>query len=341
MHQVLIWMHSDLHSKYNNPKCNEQIQNISNINMKIIFMGTSAFAVPVLQGLINSQHDVVAVYTKAPSKQSRGMKAHKSLTHNLAEQHGIPVVTPTTLKGHEALDVLNSFEADVIVVAAYGLIIPQQILDSCKYGCINVHPSDLPRWRGAAPIQRSMMSCDENTAICIMQMDAGIDTGPIFMKEVIPLDQDKDIHQLTRKYAEIGTKMLLKTLDDISKCIAIAIPQSLEGITYAHKITTDEEKIDWYNTATVIHAKIRALTPNAYCIHNNMRIKVVEAIVVDVNNPTYVNAVPGTVFEKNLSVLCGGSTAIQITKLQRSGGKILNTKDFLCGYKIVLGDTFL
>ena len=188
---------------------------MSDKNKNIIFMGTAAFAVPILTNLIDSQHNIIAVYTKPPSRTSRGMHLIQSPVHNIAERYNLTVVTPKTFKDPEVLQSCMNLHADLAIIAAYGLIIPQKILDAFQYGCINIHPSDLPRWRGAAPIQRSMMACDEKTAICVMKMDAGIDTGPIFTKKCLTLDYHKNIHQLTSEYAALGATMLLEILDEI------------------------------------------------------------------------------------------------------------------------------
>lgn len=301
--------------------------------MKIVFMGTSAFAMPILSRIIDSKHQVVAVYTKAPSKQSRGMNLSKTPIHALAEQNQIKVLTPKTLRTPSEVDILTNLKADVVVVAAYGLIIPESFLNICKFGFINVHPSDLPRWRGAAPIQRSMMVCDEETAICIMKMDAGVDTGPVFLKKQLKLDKTKTIHQLTEDYAQLGSEMLLQTLKDLEQGTAIATPQSEIGATYASKILSEEEQINWQEAAQTIHGRIMALTPAAFFVDNDLKIKAIESTVIDQTT----TEVPGTVLNKELDIACGSGTTLRITKLQRPGGKVLQAKDFLCGYKMPVG----
>ena len=231
------------------------------------------------------------------------------------------------------MDVFSSIQADIVVVAAYGLIIPDFFLNFCKFGCINIHPSDLPKWRGAAPIQRSIMACDETTAICIMKMDSGIDTGPIFLKKRLNLDKNKTIYQLTEEYAKIGAEMLIQTLADLEMSHATLTEQSKEGVTYASKIIPEEGKINWNENANTVHGKIMALTPNAYFTHNDLKIKAIKSHLVDGKT----TEVPGTVLNKNFEVACNNGSIIRIEQLQKPGGKVLNTKDFLCGYKISVG----
>ncbi len=303
--------------------------------MQIIFMGTSEFAVPILNSLIHSQHSIKSVYTVEPKLHSRGMKLHCSPVYKVAEKHQIPIFTPKTFKNQSEVDKLKEIEADIIVVAAYGLIIPASILNACKFGCINVHPSDLPRWRGAAPIQRSMMACDSETAICIMQLDAGVDTGPIFTKKQLTLDKNKNIHQLTEDYAQIGAEMLLQTLKELEKSVANAFPQTNIGTTYAQKITSEDMVINWNKNATAIHGQIMALTPNAYFINQGLKIKAVESVLIDQET----NEPPGMVLNKQLDIACGDNRVIRLTKLQKPSAKILETRDFLCGYKIPIGST--
>ncbi len=293
-------------------------------------MGTAAFAVPIFNRLITSQHKIVALYTKPPTKQSRGMSLQKSPTHTIADCSNIPVYTPKTFRNQLVIEEMLKIDADVVVVVAYGSIIPESILEEYKFGCINIHPSDLPRWRGAAPIQRSMMAGDDTSAVCIMQMDSGIDTGPIYSKKQFILDKTKNIHQLTVEYAEIGAEMLLDVLDKIENNNLKPEIQNNDGATYASKILPEDEKINFNDTAVSVHGKIMALTPNAYFIHNELKIKAVESILIDKT----VDEDPGSVISKQFEIACGDNKVVQITKLQRPGGKILDTQAFLCGYKI-------
>lgn len=300
--------------------------------MKIVFMGTSAFAVPVLEKLIESKHQIIAVYTKQPSKKSRGMSLQKSPIHIIADYNNITVHTPKTLKDQSEVDKLTEINADIAVIAAYGLIIPENILSLYKFGCINIHPSDLPRWRGAAPIQRAMMAGDHLTSICIMKMDSGIDTGPIYSKKQLILDKTKNIHQLTIEYAEIGAEMLLEVLDMVENNTYELQNQTDTGITYASRILSVDEKIDFSEPAQCVHGKIMALTPNAYFLNQGLHIKAIESVLTDKVSDQNI----GSVISKQLEVVCGDNKVLHITKLQRPGGKILDTKAFLCGYNIPL-----
>lgn len=298
-------------------------------------MGTSAFAVPVLEKLIDSKHKVVAVYTKQPSNQSRGMSLKKSLIHTTADCNNIPVYTPKTFRDQLEVDKFLQIDADIAVVAAYGLIIPESILNGYKFGCINIHPSDLPRWRGAAPIQRSMMAVDNTTAICIMKMDSGIDTGPIYSKKQLTLDKSKNIHQLTVEYAQIGAEMLLDVLEMVENNTYELQSQTDIGATYASKILPMDEKIDFSESSDCVHGKIMALTPNGYFTCQGLNIKAIESVLTD----KISDKIPGSVISKQLEVVCGDGKVVRITKLQRPGGKILDTQAFLCGYKIPIGTT--
>lgn len=306
--------------------------------MKIVFMGTSTFAVPILQRLIDSEHSVICVYTKAPSKQARGMMLCNSPVHDLANQYHIPVMTPKNFRDQTEVDRFISLNADVAIVAAYGLIIPNTILNIYKFGCINIHPSDLPQWRGAAPIQRSMMAGDRKTAICVMKMDEGIDTGPIYSKHNLELNHSKNIHQLTQEYSEIGAELLVEVLKKLSSGKVMLTQQSEDNISYAHKILPKEERIDWFNASNIVHGTIMALTPNAYFLHNGLKIKAIES---NINNTRSLKS-PGTVVsnKQSLEIVCGDNTTINITQLQKPGGKVLNAKAFLCGYQIPV-DTIL
>lgn len=301
--------------------------------MRVVFMGTSAFATPVLERLIESKHTIVAVYTKPPSRQSRGMAYHKSLVHAIAEKNNLPVLSPKSFKDRLEVETFRNLRADVAIVAAYGLIIPKSLLEGCKFGCINIHPSDLPRWRGAAPIQRSMMAGDDNTAICIMKMDEGIDTGPIYAKKLLALDKTKNIHQLTQEYSEIGAQMLLEVLCQIENGSASLIAQTTETASYASRISAEDERINFSEVAACVHGRIMALTPTAYFHHQNLQIRALESILT--NN--YSDALPGTVISGNLDVVCGDGRVVKITKLQRAGGKTLEARAFLCGHKIPVG----
>ncbi len=212
--------------------------------MNIIFMGTPDFAVPALQKLIDStKYNVVAVFSQAPKHKGRGMKLTNSPVHNLAIYNNIAVHTPKTLKNKDSSALIDSIDADIIVVVAYGFIIPKNVLEAKKYGCLNIHPSKLPKYRGAAPLQRTIINGEQESAVCIMQMDSGLDTGDIILQENFKLDPKITFTELHDKCANIGANLLIKTLDGID--MIPRIKQQQEGLSYAHKLSKDEGRVDW------------------------------------------------------------------------------------------------
>lgn len=304
--------------------------------MRIIFMGTPDFAVSALNSLLKSSHEVIAVYSQPPRAKGRGHKIQKSPVHLTAEQNDIEVLTPVSLRDSDTQKQFFDFKADVAVVAAYGLILPQPILSNPKYGCINIHASLLPRWRGAAPIHRCIMSGDLQTGITIMKMDKGLDTGDILDIQKIIIAPQTTTVSLHDELAEIGGPLLLSVLEKIDTIEAVSQPK--DGITYAEKITPKEGKINWSQSAVEIDQLIRALTPKpgAWFLHNEEhRIKVIAAEPVDMQCD---NLAPGSILEtspENHLVIVCGSGALCIKTLQRAGGVPLPTQEFLRGYKIV------
>jgi methionyl-tRNA formyltransferase len=292
--------------------------------MKIIFMGTPDFAVPALRALINSTHEIVAVYTAAPKPAGRGKQLRQTAVHEVAEAEGLEVRIPASLKAEQLP------ECDVAVVVAYGLLLPQHILGAPKHGCLNIHPSALPRWRGAAPIQRTIMAGDDASAVCIMQMDAGLDTGAVLMREDFALSAQITAGELHDKCAEIGAKLTLQTINSINSLKAI--PQVELEVTYAKKITKEDERSDWTKTARQIDCQIRGLNPfpSAYFEHRGEKIKVFGCEVVDASGEA------GLALDGALTIACGQG-AICITELQKAGKRRMNAKDFLAGNKIPTG----
>jgi methionyl-tRNA formyltransferase len=303
--------------------------------MRIIFMGTPDFAVSALNSLLKSSHEVVAVYSQPPRAKGRGHKVQKSPVHLTAEKNGIEVLTPISLRDPDIQKQFFDFKADVAVVAAYGLILPQPILSDPKYGCINIHASLLPRWRGAAPIHRCIMTGDSQTGITIMKMDKGLDTGDILDIQKIIITPQATTVSLHDELAEIGGPLLLSVLERIDTIEAV--PQPKDGITYAEKITPENGRINWKQSAIEIDQLVRSLTPKpgAWFLHNEDRIKVIAAEPVDIQ---YDGPTPGSILENSpenhLSVVCGSGT-LRIKTLQRAGGVPLPTQEFLRGYKIV------
>lgn len=302
--------------------------------MKVIFMGTPYFAVPALEKLIaSSKHEVIAVYTRAPKPAGRGYSETRSAVHSLADQHGIQVYTPKTLRDQHEQQRFFELKADVAIVAAYGLILPKEILNTPKHGCLNIHPSMLPRWRGAAPIQHTVLAGDRETSICIMQMDEGLDTGDIIIQQKLVLPDDIKAYELHDKAAQIGADLVIKALSDIESNNIKRYKQSEEGVTYAHKLTRDHEKIDWSKSAFEIGCQIRTFAPRpaAFFTHNGETIKIIEAEVVP-----NVKGSPGQVMDDDLTIACGVD-AIKPNLLQREGKKMLYREAFLRGFELRAG----
>jgi methionyl-tRNA formyltransferase len=296
--------------------------------MRVIFMGTPAFAVPALQALIDSPHDVVAVYSQPPRPAGRGLKLTPSPIHQLADSHGIPVHTPVTLKTEDAQRAFAAHHADIAVVAAYGLLLPQVVLAAPRLGCINIHPSDLPRWRGAAPIQRTLMAGDTRTACCIIQLEAGLDTGPIHLRESFTIPPEMDAGGLHDTMAAMGAKQVLQVLDNFASGKPhAAVAQSAEGVTYAEKISKADRALDWSHPAATLVNQIRGLSPNpaATLELNGETIKVFRAAVEagDAEQPT------GTMLDDQLLINCGQGTALRLLDLQRPGRNRQTTSQFL------------
>jgi methionyl-tRNA formyltransferase len=292
-------------------------------------MGSPEFAAPSLIKLIENNFSLSAVFT-APAKPSgRGQKIKTSAIYSLAERHNLPIYTPKTLKDASIQELIYNIDADLIIVVAYGFIIPKVILDCKKFGAINIHPSSLPKFRGAAPLQHTILAGDNKTSVCIMKMDEGIDTGPILMQEDLEFVSKityKELHDLT---AQIGADLLIKTLSVLDSITPAA--QSTIGVSYAHKITKNDAKINWTDPAGVIERKIRAFNPNpgAFFEYNGEIFKIFDAIVTNIDS----DEKPGTTITDNLLVVCGNQ-ALQIEKIQRAGKNILAKEDFLRGYKL-------
>ncbi|ABV74624.1 methionyl-tRNA formyltransferase [Rickettsia akari str. Hartford] len=292
-------------------------------------MGTPEFAVPALKKLI-MHHEVKVVFTQQPKAKGRGLDLVKSPIHQLAFEHQIPVYTPSTLRNDDIVNLINKINADIIVVIAYGFILPKAILEDKKYGCLNIHPSDLPRHRGAAPLQRTIIEGDRKSSVCIMRMDTGIDTGDILMKEDFYLERRTTLEELHNKCANLGAALLIRTLANIDNIVPIK--QSSEGVTYANKLTKEEGKINWHESAYKIDCKIRGMNPwpGAYFSYNDKVIKILEAEYLNTNH--HVTA--GTVISDKLEIACG-SGILQVKKLQQESKKALNVEEFLRGTNIL------
>jgi methionyl-tRNA formyltransferase len=301
-------------------------------------MGTPAFALPVLKKLINSpNHQVVNVFTQKPKAKGRGLPEVQSPVHQLALQHKILVYTPSTLKSPEITELISSIEADVIVVVAYGFIVPPAILQAKKYGCLNIHPSDLPKHRGAAPLQRTIICGDKTSAVCIIRMDAGLDTGDIILKQNFDIADRMKLDELHNKCADMGAELLIKALDGINNLPSI--PQINQGVSYARKLTKEEGKINWCETAYQIDCKIRGMNPwpGVYFSYKDKIIKVIEADYMDQSDSfSRQEFLAGTVISNKLEIACG-SGILKIKKLQQEGKKALTDEEFLRGTEIAAG----
>jgi methionyl-tRNA formyltransferase len=292
--------------------------------MRLVFMGTPDFAVPVLDALVAAGHDIAAVYCQPPRPAGRGQEPRPTPVHARALALGLPVRHPTTLRTPEAQAGFAALQADAAVVVAYGLILPQPVLDAPRHGCLNIHASLLPRWRGAAPIHRAIMAGDTQTGICIMQMEAGLDTGPVLMREAIPIGDDDTTGDLHDRLSALGAHLIVQALARLPDLTPV--PQPADGVTYAAKIDKAEARIDWTHPATDIARQIRGLSPfpGAWCMAGGERVKLLRA------RATAGQGTPGTVLEA-FTIACG-TGAVAVTELQREGKRAMPVAQALLGW---------
>ncbi|NTS30861.1 methionyl-tRNA formyltransferase [Phyllobacterium sp. BT25] len=305
--------------------------------MRIVFMGTPDFAVPILTALIGQGHEIVAVYSQPPRPAGRrGLELTPSPVQRNAEQFGIEVRTPTSLKSEEEQQAFRDLNADVAIVVAYGLILPRAILDGTRLGCYNGHASLLPRWRGAAPIQRAIMAGDLETGIMIMKMDEGLDTGPVAMVEKVKITADMTAGELHDQLSAAGADLMVRAMAALERDSLTLTPQAEDGVTYASKITKAETRIDWSEPAIDVHNRIRGLAPfpGTWCemeIGGSLeRIKLLRSVLA-----TGVGDA-GTVLDDSLRIACGEG-AVRLRSLQRAGGKVMDSIEFQRGAKIAQG----
>ena len=298
--------------------------------MKLVFMGTPKFSVPALKALNQSKHQICAVYSQPPRPAGRGKKLNLTEIHKEALDLGLTVHTPRNFKSEKDQKIFRELKADIAVVVAYGLILPNQILSSPKLGCVNIHASLLPRWRGAAPIQRAIMEGDDETGICIMKMDEGLDTGPVLSSRKIQITENDTAKILSEKLSLLGSNLIVEVLDKLSDYKVQS--QSTVGITYASKIHKSEAKIDWSLPAQIIDRKIRALSPfpGAWTEINGERVKLLASKVIDKENE------PGMILDAGFSIACG-QKAVEITEAQRPGKSVQKTDVFLRGFRLQQG----
>jgi methionyl-tRNA formyltransferase len=304
--------------------------------VRIAFMGTPPFAARALEALIAAGHEIAAVYSQPPRPAGRGHRLVKSAVQTLAESHGIEVRTPERLKSPDEHAAFAALNLDLAVVAAYGLILPKAILDAPRLGCLNIHASLLPRWRGAAPIQRAILAGDSETGVTIMRMDVGLDTGPMLLKGTVPIGRWTTSVGLTDELADLGAGLVVEAIARLEKGDLPDIPQPEDGMTYAAKLDRADGTIDWTQSATEIDRRVRALTPwpGTSFELNGERIKLLEA------TPTSANGAPGTIIgtsENGSPIAACGTGALKLTLLQRPGKAAQDGASFLRGFALPPG----
>ena len=303
--------------------------------MRLVFAGTPEFAATALNAIADAGHDVALVLTQPDRPAGRGMALQPSPVKRTALARGLPVSQPPTLKEASAQEGIAAIGADVIVVAAYGLILPQAVLDMPRYGCINIHASLLPRWRGAAPIQRALLAGDGETGVCIMQMEAGLDTGPVLLREALPIGGDDTAGSLHDRLAMLGARLAVAAL---AKLPLAGEAQPAAGVSYAHKLEKSEATIDWSWPATEIDRLIRAFdpSPGAQARLAGQVVKVWKAAAVAASGEA------GTILavDRDCFVVACGEGALAVTELQKAGGRRLPVREFLAGHRLTVGDRF-
>ncbi|MEO1291958.1 MAG: methionyl-tRNA formyltransferase [Pseudomonadota bacterium] len=302
--------------------------------MRLIFMGTPDFSVPVLDALVAAGHEVLAVYSQPPRRAGRGKKERPSPVHARADALGLAVRTPHTFKDKSDRTALADLGADAAVVVAYGLLLPRAVLDAPRLGCFNIHASLLPRWRGAAPIQRAIMAGDAETGVCIMRMEEGLDTGPVLARAALPIGPEETTETLHNRLSTLGAELMVATLGDIETGRATETPQPQEGVVYAKKIDKAEAEIDWRWPATALDAHIRGLSPfpGAWFTLGEERVKVHLATPEE----TAQAATPGTVLDDALLVACGKG-ALRLKIVQRAGKSRTSAAEMLRGFPVPAG----
>jgi methionyl-tRNA formyltransferase len=315
------------------PRPDPQIQEYP---LRIVFMGTPQFAVPTLTAIVGAGHEVVAAYTRAPRPAGRGMAERSSPVALAAKRFGIEVLTPKTLRSEEATRGFHGHAADAAVVVAYGLILPKPILELPPFGCLNLHASLLPRWRGAAPIERAIMAGDEETGVCVMHMEEGLDTGPVGLVERAAIGEDMTAGELHDVLASLGADAMVRALAALSRQALLFTPQSTEGVIYAPKIQNEEARIDWQFPATALHHLVRGLSPYPGAFFEvdlgkgKERVKVLRARVGE------GSGTPGTLLDTAPSIACG-SDALRLITVQRAGRSPMPGEEFLRGVRLEPG----
>ena len=301
------------------------------MTLRLAFMGTPDFAVPTLAELIAQGHDIACVYSQPPRPKGRGMTLEPGAVHKFAESAKLPVRTPLSLKGPEEQAAFAALDLDAAIVVAYGLLLPKAILDAPRLGCFNLHGSLLPRWRGAAPIQRAVMAGDAETGVMVMQMDEGLDTGAVLMAERVAIGR-KTSGELTTELSRLGADLMVRSLGALERGGVTPQPQSEDGVTYAKKILKDEARIDWSHSAREIDAHIRGLAPfpGAWTEAGGERLKILYA------DPVSGSGKPGTVLDDALTIACGDG-ALKLARVQRAGKSAMTAAELLKGFALPRG----
>ncbi len=301
--------------------------------LRLVFMGTPDFSVPTLLEIIGRDHEVVAVYTRAPKPGGRrGLELQETPVARAAHAHNIPVYTPATLRTPEAQEAFRAHKADAAVVVAYGLLLPKAILDAPKLGCFNVHASLLPRWRGAAPINRAIMTGDHESGVGIMRMEEGLDTGPVALEARMPIGDDMTAGELHDELARLGANLMVTALGALERGTLTLTPQPDEGVTYAAKIDKNETRIDWTKSWKEVHDHCHGLSPfpGAWCELNGNRMRVLRTTKASGSGK------PGTTLDDRLTIACGNG-ALRIVELQIAGKKAMKADEFLRGTPLPAG----
>jgi len=300
--------------------------------LRLAFMGTPEFSVPVLGALVAAGHDIAAVYSRPPRPAGRrGLGLTRSPVQREAERLGLPVCTPASLRSAEEQTRFRALGLDAAVVVAYGLLLPDDVLHAPRFGCFNAHASLLPHWRGAAPVQRAIMAGDDETGIMVMQMDAGLDTGPVAMAKKIAIGQDMTAGELHDRLSRAGAGLMVRAMADLEHGRLVFVPQSMDGVTYAHKISAEETRIDWDRPATVVHKHICGLSsvPGAWCemeiAGRRERVKILETRLADGGTGK-----AGRLDPQSLIVACRDG-AVLLARLQKAGGRPLEMQEFMRG----------
>jgi methionyl-tRNA formyltransferase len=306
--------------------------------LKIVFMGTSNFAIPSMAKIIDSQHEIVGVVTQPDRPRGRGKKVMSSPVKDLALEHNLDIFQPARIRDENSIDTLRNWDADIIVVVSYGQIIPAEILDSPRLGCINVHASLLPHYRGAAPIQRAIMAGDTVSGVTTMFMNEGLDTGDIILQMPVDIDEDMDKGELECILAQVGADLLIDTIAILASGSCPRRKQDNHRSSYASMLSREDEEIDWKDSAIKIRNQVRALSPNpaTFTYINGQKVKIFKCRLVSEESSGVAGQVTG--FSKEGFWVQTGSGILEITEVQKEGKKRISCSDFLKGFELALGD---